>query len=142
MTPTQISVNRYLQHFGALCGTTAELRKGVCSLVDASGRESVTVEVPDGSDAAFLHCALQKIPDDTSGLLLHRLLTLNFEAGAMRGCWLALNDEQEICLCSLLLLDKCDEQHFSHTLLGFIDQVGDVRDFTARLIEADRAEVA
>ncbi|MEI8632324.1 CesT family type III secretion system chaperone [Vibrio sp. PP-XX7] len=53
---------------------------------------------------------------------------------AMQGCWLAIDEQNQLNLCYVQPIEQTDEQHFSDTLAGFIGQVKDVRAFTSALL--------
>lgn len=134
MTPSQRKANQLIQHFGQAIKTDLQLKDGVCALYDVDNREAAVLEVPDFSDSIICHCNLFNLPEDVPPQALRQLLLLNFEISAMQGCWLAVDERNNLCLCFVLPLDKTDEQHFSNSMLGFIEQVSDVRAFTSELL--------
>ncbi|MDH2435675.1 type III secretion system chaperone [Pokkaliibacter sp. MBI-7] len=140
MTPHQLKANQFIQHFGTSIRASLQLKDGVCALYDAEDQEVTVIEVPDHSDSAIFHCSLLTLSSDVSPQKLRKLLLLNFEISAMQGCWLAVDERDNLCLCHVLPLDKSDEQHFSNSLTGFIEQTKDVRAFTQELLrQADAA---
>lgn len=134
MTPHQLKADQLLQHFGQTIHAPLQLQDGVCALFDAQGTEVAIVEVPEHSDIAICHCALLPLSDDVPPQALYQLLRLNFEISAMQGCWLAIDEQDKLCLCHVLPLDRTDEQHFSDSLNGFIAQVKDVRAYSAEVL--------
>jgi hypothetical protein len=134
MTPYQCKADQLLQHFGQTLGTPLRLKDGVCALFDAQGTELAVVEVPVHSDSVILHCNLLPLGHDLPSQALRQLLRLNFEIGAMQGSWLAIDEQDALCLCYVLSLERTDERHFSDTLNAFITQAKDVRTFSADLL--------
>lgn len=102
-----------------------QLEGGVCALYDAHQREAVVIELPEQSDVAILHCAID-VPPHTPGLH-QRLLTLNFRLDLLGGSWLALDEKASVRLCAHCPLSMLDETRFCHWVVGFIAQAGDVR---------------
>ncbi|MGR2741040.1 type III secretion system chaperone [Billgrantia sp. Q4P2] len=134
MTPHQHKANHLLQHFAQAIHTPLQLKDGVCALFDAQGIEVAIIEVPEHSDSAIFHGALLPLSSDTPPQALHQLLRLNFEISAMQGCWLAIDEQDKLCLCYVLPLDRTDEQHFGDSLNCFIAQVKDVRAYSAEVL--------
>ncbi len=134
MTPHQLKADHFLQHFGQTINAPLQLKDGVCALFDAQGIEVAIIEVPEHSDSAIFHCALLPLASDTPPEVLHQLLRLNFEISAMQGCWLAIDEQDKLCLCHVLVLDRTDEQHFGDSLNCFIAQVNDVRAYSTEVL--------
>ncbi|MDW6001973.1 type III secretion system chaperone [Vibrio mangrovi] len=134
MTPHQLKANQLIQHFGQTINASLSLKDGVCALFDTNHQETAIVEVPDFSDNIIFHCSLLKLPPEVTPQAMRKMLLLNFEISAMQGCWLAIDENDQLCLCHVLPLDKTNEQHFTDTLVGFIEQVKDVRAFTTDLL--------
>ena len=136
MTTSQNHVNKLLQHLAQRLRTPLELKNGVCALQDKdNGHEAIVIEVPEHSDSAILHCSLLSLSANVASTILRQLLLLNFEISAMQGCWLAVDENDKLCLCHVYSLDKADEQHFTNTVMGFISQVKEVRAFVAQMFE-------
>jgi hypothetical protein len=135
MTPYQIKANKLIQHFGQTINASLSLKDGVCALYNTNHQETAIVEVPDFSDNIIFHCSLLKLSPDTAPQVLRKILLLNFEISAMQGCWLAIDEDDNLCLCHVIALDKTDEQHFTDTLTGFIEQTKDVRAFVLTLLQ-------
>ncbi|KOC91372.1 type III secretion system chaperone [Winslowiella iniecta] len=128
MLPQQ-QLQNLLDEFASTQGITLRLDNGVCALQDDSGQEAVVLELPDGSDALLLHCQLFAMQQHGEKLAAWRLLmTLNFEMNAMRGCWLALDDEDQIRLCSQQPLVALDNARFTPLLLAFMQQAREARE--------------
>ncbi|AWO77489.1 type III secretion system chaperone [Serratia marcescens] len=125
MTESQLRVEKLLQHFAAGSVAPLHLKEGVCALYHEQGQEAVVLEVPEHSDSILLHCQLF----EADAQLYPLLLQLNFEMSAMRGCWLALDEQHTVRLCFQQPLRQLDEASFSHMLSGFIAQTVEVREF-------------
>ncbi|MCA2018848.1 type III secretion system chaperone [Vibrio tritonius] len=129
MTPTQTKTDQYLRNFAHSMNTQLSLRNGVCAIYDHLSQQNAVVEVPDFSDNIIFHCVIMTLPSDLSAEVMRKILLLNFEISAMQGCWLAIDEQQQLCLCHLLPIDKTDQQLFNDSLIGFIEQVKQVRPF-------------
>ncbi|MBP2169578.1 hypothetical protein J2125_002770 [Erwinia toletana] len=128
MKPQQ-QLQMLLDEFASSQGVVLKLENGVCALQDESGQEALVLELPDGSDALLLHCQLFAMQDYGEKLAAWRLLmTLNFEMNAMRGCWLALDEEDSIRLCSQQPLAALNASGFSQLLLAFMQQAREARE--------------
>lgn len=136
MTSHQLKANQLIQHFGQTIRTPLQLKDGVCALFDTQGTEVAIIEVPDHTDSVIFHCTLLTLSDDVPPQVLRQLLQLNFEISAMQGCWLAVDERDKLCLCHVLPLEQTDEQHFSNSLNGFIEQVKDVRAYSTAMLQA------
>ncbi|SCW62499.1 MULTISPECIES: type III secretion system chaperone [unclassified Pseudomonas] len=101
------------------------LEDGVCALYDRHNREAVVIELPDHSDIAILHCAIE-VPAHAPSLH-KRLLELNFRLDLLGGSWLALDDKACVRLCAHCSLAMLDEKGFCHWVVGFVAQASDVR---------------
>lgn len=133
MTSSQQQVEKLLQHFSAWCKTPLHLKEGVCALYNEQGEEAAVLEVPEHSDSLLLHCQLIDTDPQASLMLFPKLLQLNFEMAAMRGCWLAVDELYKVRLCFQQPLAHLDEADFSHIVSGFIEQAAEVRAFIAEL---------
>lgn len=133
MTPSQRQVERFLQHFSAGCKTPLHLKDGVCALYNEQGQEAAVLEVPEQSDSLLLHCQLTETDPQTALILYPQLLQLNFEMAAMRGCWLALDEQYKVRLCFQQSLTQLDEATFSHLVSGFIEQAVEVSEFIGQI---------
>ncbi|EJK98634.1 putative type III secretion chaperone SrcB [Pseudomonas fluorescens Q2-87] len=102
-----------------------QLEGGVCALYDTNNREAVVIELPDLGDAVILHCSID-VPAHAPGLH-KRLLELNFRLDLLGGSWLALDDKGSVRLCAHCPLSMLDEARFCHWIVGFVDQVAEVR---------------
>lgn len=129
MTASQRQVEKFLQYFSAGCKTPLHLKDGVCALYDAQGQEAAVLEVPEQSDSLLIHCQLTETDPQSSLTLYPLLLQLNFEMAAMRGCWLAMDEQYKVRLCFQQALTQLDEATFSHVVSGFIEQAVEVREF-------------
>ncbi|CCG85930.1 type III secretion system chaperone [Erwinia piriflorinigrans] len=139
MTSSQQRVEKLLQHFSAGCKTPLHLKEGVCALYNEQGEEAAVLEVPEHSDSLLLHCQLAETDPQASLTLYPMLLQLNFEMAAMRGCWLALDEQHKVRLCFQQSLAQLDEAEFSHIVSGFIEQAAEVREFIAHIIDRSAA---
>lgn len=133
MTPSQRQVERFLQHFSSGCKTPLHLKEGVCALYNDQGQEAAVLEVPEQSDSLLLHCQLTETDPQASLTFYPLLLQLNFEMAAMRGCWLALDEQHKVRLCFQQSLAQLDEATFSHLVSGFIEQAVEVREFIVQI---------
>lgn len=122
MMTTTTHADACLQALGKQLGTALQLENGVCALFD-EGREVVIIEIPAAGDVAILHCKLALRPDPG---LYERLMRLNFDSGAMSGCWLALDEQHAVRLCTQLPLKALDELTFVDWVQGFVLQTRDV----------------
>ncbi|MBT2340244.1 MULTISPECIES: type III secretion system chaperone [Pseudomonas] len=102
-----------------------QLEEGVCALYDRNNREAVVIELPEHSDMAILHCAIE-VTAHAPGLH-KRLLELNFRLDLLGGSWLALDDKACVRLCAHSTLSTLDETRFCHWVVGFVAQVNEVR---------------
>ena len=112
-TPDQL-----LRALGKTLNTELTLENGVCALFDEN-REVAIIEIPTAGDVAVLHCKLALRPDPGS---YERLLRLNFDIGAMHGCWLALDERSDVRLCAETALASLDEATFVQWVQGFVRQ--------------------
>ena len=127
-------LQRLLEQYGRTLNTELTLDNGVCLLLDKQQQELVTIEVPPGENL-LLHCQVmpsQQMTDDPA--LWRALLAMNFEMDAMRGCWLALDSEMTLRLCSQHLLEHLDAPRFTRLVNNFIDQGRQVREFMPTLL--------
>lgn len=138
MTPFQFKANRLIEYFGETINTPLSLKNGVCALYDTNNQESAIIEVPEFSESIIFHCSLSTLPTEVSVQTLRDLLLLNFEISAMQGCWLAIDESEKICLCHTLSIEATDEQTFCDSLVGFIEQVKDVRLFITDLLQPEK----
>lgn len=124
----QQRVQRLLDDFGRRQGISLSLDEGVCALQDAQGQEAVVLELPAGSDSLLLHCQLFAPGIQAEQLATWRLLMkLNFEMNAMRGCWLALDEEEQVRLCYQQSLEGLTPATFTALLLAFMQQAREAR---------------
>ncbi|MFP1724921.1 type III secretion system chaperone [Lonsdalea quercina] len=137
MHSQQQHVTRLLQAFGRATQTPLRLDNGICVLNDENGEEAAVIDVPAHSEQLLLHCRIVAL-DGLEGLdeaAIYRLmLQLNFEMAAMRGCWLALDEFNQLRLCFQHSLSALDENRFNAMLSGFIQQVKETRDFIISLL--------
>ncbi|MFP1795075.1 type III secretion system chaperone [Lonsdalea quercina] len=137
MHSQQQHVSRLLQAFGRATQTPLRLDNGICVLNDENGEEAAVIDVPAHSEKLLLHCRIVAL-DGLEGLdeaAIYRLmLQLNFEMAAMRGCWLALDEFNQLRLCFQHSLGRLDENRFNAMLSGFIQQVTETRDFIISLL--------
>lgn len=122
MTTPNPQADALIRALGKQLGTALQLDNGVCALFD-DGREVVIIEIPRAGDVAILHCKLALRPDPG---LYERLMRLNFDSGAMSGCWLALDEQLSVRLCTQLPLRTLDETTFVHWVQGFVLQTREV----------------
>lgn len=129
-------INHFLNHFGRKINAPLSLKEGVCALVDPQQLEVAVVELPLESDCVLFHCRIEAVSDSDSAGFLKTLLALNFEMNAMRGCWLALEGEESLRLCTQQPVAGLEAGSFTLSLEGFILQAQQVRAFIAELRQA------
>ncbi|MFP1841545.1 type III secretion system chaperone [Lonsdalea quercina] len=137
MHSQQQHVSRLLQAFGRATQTPLRLDNGICVLNDENGEEAAVIDVPAHSEQLLLHClivALDGLERLDEAAIYRLMLQLNFEMAAMRGCWLALDEFNQLRLCFQHSLDRLDENRFNAMLSGFIQQVTETRDFIISLL--------
>lgn len=110
--------DRLLKALARQLNTELALENGVCALFDKD-REVAIIEVPPAGDVAVLHC---KLPLRADPALYERMLRLNFDSGAMHGCWLALDERSDVRLCAEVALQTLNEVDFVHWVQGFVRQ--------------------
>lgn len=98
--------------------TELTLENGVCALFDQDNEVAI-IEISPAGDVALLHCRLPMRPDPG---IHERLLRLNFDMGAMHGCWLALDERSDVRLCAQASLESMGETEFVHWVQGFVWQ--------------------
>lgn len=129
-------LNHFLNLYGRKIGGQLSLKEGVCALFDQKQQEVAIVELPQGSDSVLFHCRIETLTDEAAPEVLRTLLALNFEMNAMRGCWLALDSEENLRLCSQLSVATLDETLFAQSLEGFMLQAQQVREFITTVVQA------
>ncbi|WP_345831057.1 type III secretion system chaperone [Erwinia sp. HDF1-3R] len=129
-------LNHLLEHYGRQHNSALTLKDGVCALVDRDNREAAVIELPPGSDSLIFHCKIEDLHEPCSERYLRTLMSLNFEMNAMRGCWLALDNEESLRLCSQLSVSGLDATGFRMALSGFMTQAREVNEFITSLREA------
>lgn len=129
-------LNHYLQLYGRKMNTVLCLKEGVCALADSRQQEVAVVELPSGSDSVLFHCRLASLAGSIPETQLKTLLALNFEMNAMRGCWLALDEAEDLRLCSQQPTASLDARLFAQSLDGFILQAQQVKEFISELRRA------
>ncbi|GGM32314.1 type III secretion system chaperone [Pseudomonas asuensis] len=129
-----IQLDNLLHHFAKACKTSLRIDKGVCALYGDDQREAAVLEMPPGSTILFIHCEIstQLIANQE---LLNLLMKMNFEANAMRGCWLAIDEYNTLRLCTQHGIGSLNEQQFTSLLIAFIALVKDVRATLGSLIQ-------
>lgn len=118
--------SRFLNALGAQLGTPLSSADGVCALYDSDGKEAAVIEMPEHSEIVMFHCAVGRRPEQADAL--HRLLTLNFDVALLRGCWLAVS-ENDVRLCTHREFSSLSEAEFCNVALGFIAQAQEVREW-------------
>ncbi|MBS4431947.1 DspFAvrF family protein [Pectobacterium punjabense] len=127
MTPTQQHITRLLRHYGALSRTQLGLQDGICALREPDGQEAVVLEVPASSSVLLLHSGVMQLQKDVGTSVYQLMLMLNFEMAAMKGCWLALDENSTLRLCTQHTAASLDEPSFTALLPAFISQVKETR---------------
>ncbi|MGE9553708.1 type III secretion system chaperone [Erwinia amylovora] len=129
-------LNHCLALYGRRQGISLSLRDGVCALVDHKNQEVAVVELPLESDCVLFHCKLEALNGPTTQHYLRTLLALNFEMNAMRGCWLALDGDDSLRLCSQQPVSALEASYFEKCLDGFVLQAQQVSEFIRELKSA------
>lgn len=133
----QQHLQRLLDDFGRRQGISLTIDNGVCAMQDEQGQEAVILELPAGSDTLLLHCQLFASALLTDQLTTWRLLMkLNFEMQAMRGCWLALDEEEQMRICYQQPLAGLTPATFSTLMLAFIQQAREMRLLLPEIVAA------
>lgn len=133
----QQNLQRLLDDFGRRQGISLTIDNGVCAMQDEQGKEAVILELPAGSDTLLLHCQLFASALLTDQLTTWRLLMkLNFEMQAMRGCWLALDEEEQMRICYQQPLAGLTPATFSALMLAFIQQAREMRLLLPEIVAA------
>ncbi|MEQ9943512.1 type III secretion system chaperone [Pectobacterium aroidearum] len=127
MTPTQQHITRLLRHYGSLSRTQLSLLDGICALRESDGQEAVVLEVPASSSVLLLHSDVMRFQGDVSTAVYQLMLMINFEMAAMKGCWLALDENSTLRLCTQHTAESLDEPGFTALLPAFISQAKETR---------------
>jgi len=127
-------LNHFLAWYGRRLNLSLSLKNGVCALV-RNRQEIAIIELPPESNCVIFHRRLESLKR-ASESHLRTVLALNFEMDAMRGCWLAMDSDDSLRLCSQQLLASLDAAGFSEALNAFIVQADEVAEFLA---ESQRA---
>ncbi|MEH0833709.1 type III secretion system chaperone [Pectobacterium cacticida] len=127
MTPTQQHITRLLRHYGSLSRSQLSLQDGICALRESDGQEAVVLEVPASSSVLLLHSDVIRFQGDVSAAVYQLMLMLNFEMAAMKGCWLALDENSTLRLCTQHTAESLDESGFTALLPAFISQAKETR---------------
>jgi hypothetical protein len=114
-----LKIKELLDHLSKACGSSLSLNDGVCALYMGDQERAATLEFPVGSSYVFIHRAIgdQKRVDKATCELL---LRMNFEANAMRGCWVAMDTYNILRLCTQLDPLSISGHQFIAMLTGFI----------------------
>jgi len=130
----QQQCQQWLDEYGHQHQTSLQLQQGVCALVDHQQQEVAIIEVPEESQVVILHCKIVDLTEQDTALLPN-LLALNFEMNAMRGCWLALDRQNTLRLCTQQEIASLNSTVFAQWLGGFIQQTWDIKAFVTELPE-------
>lgn len=108
-----------------------QLENGICALFDRQDQEVCVIELLPQSSTAILHCAIntQRLARDHH----EQLLKLNFQPDRLHGCWLALDEGNNVRLCAQCPVEFLTEHNFCQWVAGFIQQVTDIHPLLARL---------
>jgi hypothetical protein len=129
------SIEQWLVAYGERIGTPLTLEQGICVLLNGEQQEAAVIEAPSGSDVLLLHCQLMVIDEQHSARYLRTMLALNFETDAMRGCWLALDENEALRLCYQSSFEDMNLSTFIAQLEGFMQQVDQVRQFLVEVAQ-------
>jgi len=122
-------LNHFLAYYGRRLGIELGLKNGVCALM-RDQQELAIVELPPESDCVIFHRRLGDLKEAAESYL-RTLLALNFEMDAMRGCWLAMDGDDRLRLCSQQPLAGLDAAGFGLLLNAFMHQADEVGEFLA-----------
>jgi hypothetical protein len=128
----QQQLQQWLDAWGRQQKISLRLEEGICQLTNAQQQEAAVIELPPESSSVVLHCRVGQLTGQDAALLPN-LLAMNFEMNAMRGCWLALDGENAIRLCTQCEMSALDVEQFARWLSAFIGQSGEVREFLTEL---------
>lgn len=128
----QQQLQQWLDAWGRQQKISLRLEEGICLLTNAQQQEAAVIELPPESSSVVLHCRVGQLTGQDAALLPN-LLAMNFEMNAMRGCWLALDGENAIRLCTQSEIFALDAERFAGWLNAFINQSGEVREFLTEL---------
>lgn len=123
-------LNHFLAGYGRRLNLSLGLKNGVCALM-RNRHEVAIIELPPDSDCVIFHRRLEDLQSAAESHL-RTLLALNFEMNAMRGCWLAMDGDDVLRLCSQQPLASLDATGFSAALNAFIVQADEVGEFLAK----------
>jgi hypothetical protein len=118
MNPS-LKTTELLHHLSNVCGSSLSLDNGVCALYMGGRDEAATLECPPGATQVFVHRAIlgqRALTAQTYELVLR----MNFEANAMRGCWLAMDAYNTLRLCTQFDPLTLNGHQFEAMLTGFI----------------------
>ncbi len=116
---------RLLAALATQAGSPLVFKDGLCALADEQGQELANIEVPAPGDVVFVHARLDL--DLTARGIHQRLLQLNFKPDQLGGCWLALDAQDSVRLCTQHDLGLLDELAFTQLIMGFADRLGTLR---------------
>ncbi|WP_122745663.1 type III secretion system chaperone [Pseudomonas viridiflava] len=131
MANSQRDMQRFIARLSATLGTPLTLQNGVCALYDGQQRQAAVIEVAAHSDHVVIHSRLGQLRKSPENL--QRLLSANFDTAKLRGCWLAL-DQQDVRLCTQRELVGLDEGTFCDLVNGFIAQTQQTRTAVVSLL--------
>ncbi len=123
-------VDRLLAALAIQVGSPLMFKDGLCALADDQGRELANIEVPAPGDVAFVHARLD-LGQTRRGLHEH-LLRLNFKPEQLGGCWLALDAQDTVRLCTQQDLSVLTELSFSQWIMGFAERLNTLRSTLVR----------
>lgn len=134
---SQQKLQHLLDGFGSRQGVSLTLDNGVCALHDPQGQEAAVLELPAGSDTLLLHCALFAADNYAEQPAAWRLMMkVNFEMNAMRGSWLALDEDEQVRLCYQQPLDGMTAASFTPLMLAFMQQAREARALLLDMLDA------
>lgn len=125
MHQSQPTVEQLLAALGQHLKINLQPDNGVCALFNSQHQEVCIIEFLPQNGNALLHCAIET-PRHAADRN-HQLLKLNFQADTLHGCWLALDENDTVRLCTQCPFEFLTERTFCHWVIGFIQQVNDTR---------------
>lgn len=130
MNPYPSTHQQLLEALSQQLNIDLQLENGVCALFDSQDREVCVIELQPQSSTAILHCAVNTLGPVRDHH--EQLLRLNFQPDILHGCWLALDNGDDVRLCTQYPIEFLTQQRFCQWVTGFIQQVADTRQLLAR----------
>lgn len=135
-----LKIKELLDQLSKACGSSFSLNDGVCAIYMGDQEKAATLEFPTGSSYVFIHRAIGD-PKHVNRATYELLLRMNFEANAMRGCWVAMDTYNILRLCTQLDPLSLSGRQFIAILTGFISLGQDLEAVLKQRAQPDRRPV-